>query len=52
VDVREHPGGTRYGIWGFLLGCMPAAILGIIAGALWPMAILGGIILLIGINWH
>jgi hypothetical protein len=50
VDVREHPGGTRYGMWDFLLGWMPAAILGMIAGFLWPLAVLGGILVLIAFN--
>jgi hypothetical protein len=39
-------------MWGVLLGWMPAAILGTIAGFLWPLAALGGIILLIAVNWH
>ena len=41
--------GSTYGMWGVLLGWMPAALIGVIAGALWPLLALavvaGGIYL-------
>jgi hypothetical protein len=44
--------GSTYGMWGVLLGWLPGAIIGAIVGFLWPLAVLGGIILLIAINRH
>jgi hypothetical protein len=39
--------GSTYGMWGVLLGWIPAAIIGTIAGLLWPLAALAAVIGLI-----
>jgi len=36
--------GSTYGMWGVLLGWIPAAIIGVIAGLLWPVAAIATVI--------
>ena len=36
--------GSSYGMWGLLLGWIPAAIIGVIAGFLWPVAAIATVI--------
>ena len=42
--------GSTYGMWGLLLGWIPAAIIGVIAGFLWPVAAIAAVIAIIAFS--
>jgi hypothetical protein len=44
--------GSSYGMWGVLLGWIPAALIGLIAGFLWPVAAVAAVIGIIAYLHH